>query len=190
MTRSFFARNPSALIFIACLAAGAANAQNPLAGRIIDRDKGTPIPGATIRLSDGRQTVSDGEGRFLIGRMPAGRNGVNISSIGYRTLDTTLSPGSDRVLSLQRLHALMAPIEILAVRASSDAPFTQTTLHARDLEKNNLGPDIPFLLNLTPSVVVHSDAGNGVGYTGIRIRGTDATRINMTLNGIPYNDAE
>jgi iron complex outermembrane receptor protein len=84
----------------------------------------------------------------------------------------------------------MAPIEILAVRASSDAPFTQTTLHARDLEKNNLGPDIPFLLNLTPSVVVHSDAGNGVGYTGIRIRGTDATRINMTLNGIPYNDAE
>lgn len=183
-------KNRIRLLFIACLAAGAANAQNPLAGRIIDRDKGTPIPGATIRLSDGRQTVSDGEGRFLIGRMPAGRNGVNISSIGYRTLDTTLSPGSDRVLSLQRLHALMAPIEILAVRASSDAPFTQTTLHARDIERNNLGPDIPFLLNLTPSVVVHSDAGNGVGYTGIRIRGTDATRINMTLNGIPYNDAE
>ncbi|MEI9808136.1 MAG: TonB-dependent receptor plug domain-containing protein [Bacteroidota bacterium] len=54
----------------------------------------------------------------------------------------------------------------------------------------NLGQDIPFLLNQTPSVVINSDAGNGVGYTGIRIRGTDATRINVTLNGIPYNDAE
>ncbi|MFY0022329.1 Plug domain-containing protein, partial [Acinetobacter baumannii] len=54
----------------------------------------------------------------------------------------------------------------------------------------NLATDIPFLLNQTPSVVINSDAGNGVGYTGIRIRGTDATRINVTLNGIPYNDAE
>ena len=53
-----------------------------------------------------------------------------------------------------------------------------------------MGQDIPFLLNQTPSVVINSDAGNGVGYTGIRIRGSDATRINVTLNGIPYNDAE
>ncbi len=58
------------------------------------------------------------------------------------------------------------------------------------MPKLNLGQDIPFLLNQTPSVVINSDAGNGVGYTGIRIRGTDATRINVTLNGIPYNDAE
>src|SRR5678809_784516 len=57
-------------------------------------------------------------------------------------------------------------------------------------DRNNLGQDIPFLLNQTPSVVINSDAGNGVGYTGIRIRGSDATRINMTINGIPYNDAE
>src|SRR6185436_15351577 len=59
-----------------------------------------------------------------------------------------------------------------------------------EIVKNNLGQDIPFMLNQTPSVVINSDAGNGFGYTGIRIRGTDATRINVTLNGIPYNDAE
>ena len=64
------------------------------------------------------------------------------------------------------------------------------TLPEKDIEKQNLGQDLPFLLNQTPSVVVNSDAGNGVGYTGIRIRGTDATRINVTLNGIPFNDAE
>src|SRR5678810_680937 len=57
-------------------------------------------------------------------------------------------------------------------------------------DRVNLGQDLPFILNQTPSVVVNSDAGNGVGYTGIRIRGSDASRINVTLNGIPYNDAE
>jgi iron complex outermembrane receptor protein len=87
-------------------------------------------------------------------------------------------------------NRILQPIEIRAVRAGEKTPFTQTMLTKATLEKNNLGQDIPFLLNQTPSVVIHSDAGNGVGYTGLRIRGTDATRINITLNGIPYNDAE
>ena len=81
-------------------------------------------------------------------------------------------------------------MEVRAVRASENAPLTKTNLSKKEIEKQNLGQDIPFLLNQTPSVVINSDAGNGVGYTGIRIRGTDATRINVTLNGIPYNDAE
>ncbi|MBA3675425.1 MAG: TonB-dependent receptor [Chitinophagaceae bacterium] len=85
---------------------------------------------------------------------------------------------------------LLQPIEIKAVRANDKAPFTKTNLTKKDIEKVNLGQDLPFILNQVPSVVINSDAGNGVGYTGIRIRGTDATRINMTINGIPYNDAE
>ena len=85
---------------------------------------------------------------------------------------------------------LLQPIEIKAVRANDKAPFTKTNLSKKEIEKVNLGQDLPFILNQTPSVVINSDAGNGVGYTGIRIRGTDATRINMTINGIPYNDAE
>src|SRR5258706_10292836 len=85
---------------------------------------------------------------------------------------------------------LLEPIEIKAVRAADKTPFTKTNLTKKDIEKVNLGQDIPFILNQTPSVIVNSDAGNGVGYTGIRIRGTDGTRINVTLNGIPYNDAE
>ena len=84
----------------------------------------------------------------------------------------------------------LQPIEITAVRAAENAPFAKTNLTKKEIEKNNLGQDLPFLLNQTPSVVINSDAGNGVGYTGIRIRGTDASRINVTLNGIPYNDAE
>ncbi len=85
---------------------------------------------------------------------------------------------------------LLQGIEVLAVRAAATAPFAKTNLSKKEIEKNNLGQDLPFLLNQTPSVVVNSDAGTGIGYTGIRIRGTDATRINVTLNGIPYNDAE
>jgi iron complex outermembrane receptor protein len=84
----------------------------------------------------------------------------------------------------------LSPVEVRAIRAGEHAPFTKTNLGKKEISKMNLGQDIPFLLNQTPSMVINSDAGNGVGYTGFRIRGTDATRINVTLNGIPYNDAE
>jgi iron complex outermembrane recepter protein len=84
----------------------------------------------------------------------------------------------------------LAPVEVRALRAGKTAPFTKTNLTKQEIEKNNLGPDLPFLLNQTPSVVVNSDAGNGFGYTGIHIRGTDQTRINVTLNGVPFNDPE
>jgi iron complex outermembrane receptor protein len=84
----------------------------------------------------------------------------------------------------------MTPVEVRAIRAGENSPFTKTNIGKKEIAKINLGQDIPFLLNQTPSVVINSDAGNGIGYTGIRIRGTDATRINVTLNGIPYNDAE
>lgn len=101
-------------------------------------------------------------------------NSLEISSVGQ---DTTKSK-------------LMEAIEIRAVRAEKNYPFIQNLITKRNIEKNNLGQDIPFLLNQIPGAVVNSDAGNGIGYTGIRIRGTDASRINFTLNGIAYNDAE
>jgi iron complex outermembrane receptor protein len=92
--------------------------------------------------------------------------------------------------SARRAALYLEPVEIRATRAAENAPFTKTTLTGAELRQQNLGQDLPFLLNQTPSVVINSDAGNGVGYTGLRIRGSDATRINMTINGIPYNDAE
>jgi len=81
-------------------------------------------------------------------------------------------------------------VEIRAIRASVDAPFAKRDISGADLEKQNLGADLPILLQYTPSAVTTSDAGAGVGYTSLRIRGTDATRINVTMNGIPMNDAE
>ena len=86
--------------------------------------------------------------------------------------------------------AYLQPVEVTALRAGEKAPFAKTNILRKDIAKNNLGQDLPYLLNQVPGAVINSDAGNGVGYTGIRIRGTDGTRINVTLNGIPYNDAE
>ena len=83
-----------------------------------------------------------------------------------------------------------SPVEVRAIRAGENSPFTKTNISKTQLGKINTGVDIPFLLNQTPGVVANSDAGNGVGYTGIRIRGTDASRINVTLNGVPFNDPE
>jgi len=91
--------------------------------------------------------------------------------------------------TVHKEHQLQ-PVEVRALRAGSDAPFAKTDVTKKDIEKQNLGQDLPILLQYTPSAVTTSDAGGGVGYTGLRIRGTDATRINVTMNGIPVNDPE
>ncbi len=79
---------------------------------------------------------------------------------------------------------------VRAVRVDADSPITHSNIDKEELEKRNLGQDIPYMLNYLPSVVTTSDAGAGVGYTYIRVRGSDASRVNVTLNGIPYNDSE
>jgi iron complex outermembrane recepter protein len=79
---------------------------------------------------------------------------------------------------------------VSAVRVTSKTPVSFSNLDKKEIKNRNLGQDIPILMNYMPSVVTTSDAGNGVGYTGIRVRGSDATRVNVTINGIPYNDAE
>lgn len=81
-------------------------------------------------------------------------------------------------------------VVISSTRATAKTPMTYNTVSAEEIEENNTGRDIPYLLEMTPSVVTTSDAGAGIGYTGIRIRGSDAARVNVTLNGIPYNDPE
>lgn len=79
---------------------------------------------------------------------------------------------------------------IKAVRATAKTPVSFSNLDKKEIKTRNLGQDIPILMNFMPSVVTTSDTGNGIGYTGIRVRGSDATRVNVTVNGIPYNDSE
>ncbi|MBL7886125.1 MAG: TonB-dependent receptor [Flavobacterium sp.] len=81
-------------------------------------------------------------------------------------------------------------VVVSSIRAKKKTPITFSNLSKEELATRNLGQDIPILMNYLPSVVTTSDAGNGFGYTGIRVRGSDATRVNVTINGIPYNDSE
>ena len=81
-------------------------------------------------------------------------------------------------------------VQLIGIRANDNTPVTFTNITQKELAPRNLGQDIPILLNYLPAVVTTSDAGAGIGYTGIRVRGTDATRVNVTINGIPYNDSE
>ncbi len=85
---------------------------------------------------------------------------------------------------------VLKPAAVSAVTADERSPFAHTNLDSEDLNARDSGQDLPFLLRLTPSVVITSDAGNGIGYTGMRLRGSDASRINVTINGVPLNDAE
>src|SRR5690606_16279073 len=85
---------------------------------------------------------------------------------------------------------ILDEVLISGVRATSQTPVTFSNVSKEELKSRNLGQDIPTLLGHLPSVVMTSDAGNGIGYSGIRVRGSDATRVNITINGIPYNDSE
>ena len=81
-------------------------------------------------------------------------------------------------------------VQVVSTRASKKTPVAYTNMSQKELKAVNFGQDVPYLLSLTPSVTMTSDAGNGIGYTSLRVRGTDPSRINITANGIPMNDAE
>ena len=89
-----------------------------------------------------------------------------------------------------KIDEFLDEVIVQAVRVNSDAPVTHSNLSKKEISKRNLGQDIPILMNYMPNVITSSDAGAGVGYTYIRVRGSDASRVNVTVNGIPYNDAE
>ncbi len=168
------------------------NKSGGVQGFVSEANARIPVAGATVSVN-GHQVVTDQKGHFAIGRIISGSYELIVSSIGFKEYKQTVSVGSTEtmlMIALTPMVVFLEPLEVKSVRASDRAPFARTDLNKEQIARNNLGQDIPFLLNQTPSVVVNSDAGNGVGYTGIHIRGSDATRINVTLNGIPYNDAE
>ncbi|MCB0663618.1 MAG: TonB-dependent receptor [Saprospiraceae bacterium] len=183
------------ILSLVLLASVSLLAQNiNLAGKVTD-PLGNPLEGASIYLpASEKGAVSKKDGSFSISNLQAGELSIRISFIGYQTLQTTinLTEGLDEVFPfiLEEKAIYFDMLTVSATRADKNAPFTYTNLDKEALESRNLGQDVPFLLRYTPSAVVTSDAGTGIGYTGIRIRGTDPTRINITINGIPYNDAE
>ncbi|QEC66403.1 TonB-dependent receptor [Panacibacter ginsenosidivorans] len=171
-------------------------AQVNISGTVKNKEN-KPLEGATVtlRINDKKErtALTNNAGSFEFTNVTA--NAVCklvVEYVGMQKEEESFTTTDNKTFDivLNDLAFLLEPLEVKAIRASDRAPFTKTDISKKDLAKLNQGQDIPFLLNQTPSVVVNSDAGTGIGYTGIRIRGSDATRINVTLNGIPYNDAE
>ena len=158
---------------------------------LITDASGNPVANASIELEKTGVFSASENGELIVYTRQTGELKCRVSSVGFKNIDTTITlPWAHIVFVMTRLTLLLEPVEIKALRAGDKSPFAKTNLSKTDIEKLNLGQDLPVVLSQTPSVITTSDAGNGVGYTSMRIRGTDATRINVTVNGIPYNDAE
>ena len=179
--------------FIALLLPVMAAAQLSITGKITDQQTGEALPGATITLSNAASNaVSDVNGKYHIDNLKNGNYTLKVSFIGYQTSNKAITLNADAVnnFSLSRSTLFTEEVTVNATRATEKSPTAFTNLNKKDIEKNNSGRGFEYLLDQTPSTVVTSNAGAGVGYTSIRIRGSDATRTNVTLNGIPLNDAE
>lgn len=161
---------------------------------LVKNTEGTPVIGANVYLENTfRGDQSADEGFFAITDVEPGTYQMIISYIGYESQKEEVVIIDEELfieITLKKSAYLADEVTVEATRANSKTPTSFSTVTKADFEANNLGQDVPYLLQFTPSAVATSDAGTGIGYTGIRIRGSDATRINVTINGIPLNDAE
>ena len=158
---------------------------------------GDPAVGALATLDGPGGTtsaVAGAAGELRLSPKQAGPHVLRVRYLGMaelrRDVEYAGEPLDLGTLTLTADAQLLATAQVVAVRAKPSDPFAFTDVDADELAEANVGQDIPMLLRRTPGAVVTSDAGNGVGYTGIRVRGADATRINVTVNGVPLNDAE
>jgi len=179
------------MLFIAVTLSGFA--QYTLRGTVTDRKNGEPLAGATVVLKgEERGTIAQDDGSFRIGNVAQGSYLLNVTYVGYETHARSIEVDHDMTFEIEMKRALIYADEVIvsATRADEQTPTTFSKVSKEEIEKSNLGQDLPYMLQTSPSVLVTSDAGAGVGYTYMRIRGSDQTRINVTLNGIPLNDSE
>lgn len=169
-----------------------ANAQDfILSGKVVNNNQ-EPLVGATIVLEELKKgTATDFEGNFQL-KLAKGSHTITVAYLGFNTYTQKIEISKNKNLTIQLStdSTILEDVLVAAVRVQADAPVTHSNLTKKEISKRNLGQDIPMLLNYLPNVVSSSDAGAGIGYTYMSVRGSDASRVNVTVNGIPYNDAE
>ena len=179
-------------------------AQFQLNGKVVQHDNNAPLANCILYLNQSTTpyfTTEDGS--FVIPNLSPGDHALRVVKEGFDDLTRAFKLDKNEYLLLELFPKGTGPedkaiykslftdeVIVKATRANNNTPTTNTTVTAEDLQEENLGQDLPYLLESEQSVVVFSDAGNGVGYTSMRIRGTDMSRINFTINGIPYIDPE
>lgn len=168
-------------------------AQFTFSGKITDAETTEPLAGAHIIFENTFiTTISSTNGEFRLSGLKSNAYKLKISYMGFEThySELVLACDTNVLINLNPSVIMGSEVIVTATRASANTPTTYSTISRKDIEQVNLGQDMPYLLQISPSVVTTSDAGTGIGYSSLRIRGTDMTRINVTINGIPLNDAE
>lgn len=178
-------------VLAAMLLSASAFAQSVITGTVRDTTNNQPLPGATVKVNN-RTTATNESGKFRFDNLTPGTYALTVTFLGYkdRTVAVSVTDQTDIAVYLEESFQLTDELVVYATRANDKTPTTYTNVNKQSIQKQNFGQDMPFILNWTPSLVTTSDAGAGIGYTGVRIRGSDATRINVTINGIAYNDSE
>ncbi|HEX6222813.1 MAG TPA: TonB-dependent receptor [Chryseolinea sp.] len=164
-----------------------------LSGTVSDLQQREVLTGATVEIENaGQAAITDDKGAFKIEGLSAGNYTVVVRFLGYTPKKEQISLRGNLEVSimLESSVTITEEVVVYATRANDKTPTTFTHVDKEAIKEKNFGQDIPMLLNWTPSMVTTSDAGAGIGYTGLRIRGSDASRINVTINGIALNDSE
>ena len=173
-----------------CLCALKLQAQ-VISGNVIAASDSATIPGVNVLVKGTYSgTYTDMNGDFNLNYGKADSVTLIFSSVGYDAMELAVNPSDSAPHQIRMNRASYQQDEVIltASRATRNTATAYSNVDLQEIEARNFGQDVPYILEMEPSVVVTSDAGGGVGYTGIRVRGTDPTRINVTINGIPVND--
>ncbi|MDY7395676.1 TonB-dependent receptor [Aureibaculum sp. 2210JD6-5] len=161
-----------------------------ISGKVYD-ESGEPISSANVLVKGTEKgTVTNLDGLYQL-KLERGQYTLIFSFMG-QPIERSFYLYADKTLDVKigQEPELLDEVLVKAVRVEATSPITHSNLEKEEIKKRNLGQDIPILMNYMPSVVTTSDAGAGIGYTGIRVRGVSAQSTNITINGIPFNDQE
>ena len=170
-------------------------AQTKISGTVVDKSNLLPLQGANISISNlNLSSTSDYQGNFSLNVSEQGEYVLKVTFIGYKTYVEKISCHNSSKLyiniQLDPNIVHINEIEINASKANSNTPIAYSDVDKVQLRNLNTGVDLPKMLDITPSLTFSSDNGSGIGYSDLKIRGTDLTRINVTMNGVPLNNSE
>jgi iron complex outermembrane receptor protein len=170
-----------------------AKAQFTLSGKVNDSGNNQPLEGATVALEETfTGSATDKDGVFSVEKLKPGTYTLIVRYLGFKEFKRLLDLRGDTMITVSLEQSVIKTDEVVisATRAGNKSGMAVSKIEKSEISNINTGRDLPFLLESVPSLTFTSDAGTGIGYTGLRIRGSDQTRINVTIDGIPINDPE
>lgn len=161
---------------------------------IVTNDAGERLELASVFVTGSTKyaSITNSEGYYTLSDLPKGKHTIKCTYVGYESVSHVINVEKDQTLNINLQGSIYGidQIEIISNRVGENSVFSYEDISKEEIDIENLGKDIPYVLRMTPSVVVTSDAGTGIGYTGLRVRGTDPSRVNVTINGVALNDSE